>query len=258
MKVEIQLSMSSENENRIWNSVFQSRRKMKNKNRSLNFVFGNRRKTENANGISNFVFKCRRKTVGTMVHALEMPSVLLTKLSHYLRVGCLRLIAKMFSSFPCSHNLQVTRNEPFISGEFCGPATLCVLFPRPFAETCMAGVEAAHGVLIGCCQGDDAPVCWLPWLLTLVSPECILGLPMWPPLTAVSDVPLLPAQGTGVFLCCSVDWFDVCSVDEIAWSTDASLIFAETEAPGFHKKLCMTLVTDFAESYSCFGLTFQV
>ena len=71
MKVEIQLSMSSENENEngIWNSVFQSRRKMKNKNRSLNFVFGNRRKTENANGISNFVFKCRRKTVGTRVHA---------------------------------------------------------------------------------------------------------------------------------------------------------------------------------------------
>ena len=51
MKVEIQLSMSSENENGIWNSVFQSRRKMKNKNRSLNFVFGNRRKTENANGM---------------------------------------------------------------------------------------------------------------------------------------------------------------------------------------------------------------
>ena len=70
MKVEIQLSMSSENENGIWNSVFQSCRKMKNKNRSLNFVFGNRRKTENANGISNFVFKCRRKTVGTRVHAL--------------------------------------------------------------------------------------------------------------------------------------------------------------------------------------------
>ena len=69
MKVEIQLSMSSENENEIWNSVFQSRRKMKNKNRSLNFVFGNRRETENANGISNFVFKCRRKTVGTRVHA---------------------------------------------------------------------------------------------------------------------------------------------------------------------------------------------
>ena len=71
MKVEIQLSMSSENENGIWNSVFQSCRKMKNKNRSLNFVFGNRRKTENANGISNFVFKCRRKTVGTRVHALK-------------------------------------------------------------------------------------------------------------------------------------------------------------------------------------------
>ena len=71
MKVEIQLSMSSENENGIRNSVFQSRRKMKNKNRSLNFVFGNRRKTENANGISNFVFKCRRKTVGTRVHALQ-------------------------------------------------------------------------------------------------------------------------------------------------------------------------------------------
>ena len=70
IKVEIQLSMSSENENGIWNSVFQSCRKMKNKNRSLNFVFGNRRKTENANGISNFVFKCRRKTVGTRVHAL--------------------------------------------------------------------------------------------------------------------------------------------------------------------------------------------
>ena len=70
MKVEIQLSMSSENENGIWNSVFQSCRKMKNKNRSLNFVFRNRRKTENANGISNFVFKCRRKTVGTRVHAL--------------------------------------------------------------------------------------------------------------------------------------------------------------------------------------------
>ena len=69
MKVEIQLSMSSENENGIWNSVYQSSRKMKNKNRSLNFVFGNRRKTENANGISNFVFKCRRKTVGTRVHA---------------------------------------------------------------------------------------------------------------------------------------------------------------------------------------------
>ena len=50
MKVEIQLSISSENENGIWNSVFQSRRKMKNKNRSLNLVFGNRRKTENANG----------------------------------------------------------------------------------------------------------------------------------------------------------------------------------------------------------------
>ena len=73
MKVEVQLSMSSENENGIWNSVFQSRRKMKNKNRSLNFVFGNRRKTENANGISNFVFKCRRKTVGTRVHALNVP-----------------------------------------------------------------------------------------------------------------------------------------------------------------------------------------
>ena len=71
MKVEIQLSMSSENENGIWNSVFQSRRKMKNKNRSLNFVFGNRRKTENANGISDFVFKCRRKTVGTRVHAFK-------------------------------------------------------------------------------------------------------------------------------------------------------------------------------------------
>ena len=70
MKVEIQLSMSSENENGIWNSVFKSCRKMKNKNRSLNFVFGNRRKTENANGISNFVFKCRRKTVGTRVHVL--------------------------------------------------------------------------------------------------------------------------------------------------------------------------------------------
>ena len=52
MKVEIQLSMSSENENGIWNSAFQSLRKMKNKNRSLNFVF-----------------KCRRKTVGTRVHA---------------------------------------------------------------------------------------------------------------------------------------------------------------------------------------------
>ena len=69
MKIEIQLSMSSENENGIRNSVFQSCRKMKNKNRSLNFVFGNRRKTENANGISNFVFKCRRRTVGTRVHA---------------------------------------------------------------------------------------------------------------------------------------------------------------------------------------------
>ena len=69
MKIEIQLSVSSENENGIWNSVFQSCRKMKNKNRSLNFVFGNRRKTENANGISNFVFKCRRRTVGTRVHA---------------------------------------------------------------------------------------------------------------------------------------------------------------------------------------------
>ena len=70
MKVEIQLSMSLENENGTWNSFFQSRKKLKNKNRSLNFVFGNRRKTENANGISNFVFKCRRKTVGTRVHAL--------------------------------------------------------------------------------------------------------------------------------------------------------------------------------------------
>ena len=77
MKVEIQLSMSSENENGIQNSVFQSRRKMKNKNRSLNFVFGNRRKTENANGISSFVFKCRRKTVGTRVHAFKIHKLMI-------------------------------------------------------------------------------------------------------------------------------------------------------------------------------------
>ena len=89
MKVEIQLSMSSENENGIRNSVFQSRRKMKNKNRSLNFVFGNRRKTENENGISNFVFKCRWKTVGTRVHALlsNIEIIFLFSFSYFERIN---------------------------------------------------------------------------------------------------------------------------------------------------------------------------